>query len=338
MIRFKQWLDHAQQPGSDHVPATALPTGPVAAAPMSMIAYNLPQFHAIPENLPFCIDWANENWTRRWDGGDQTVLLKQDYRDDDPRRLADLLAPMLADPRYIRNDGRPLLMVYRPDHVPAPQRFFADLRCAIGDLGLGDPFLIVPDAFGQSASTLDFDAAAGFPPHGGGNELRNDLCKIRMFDVEARGLAIDYDALIECILRNEGDGKPLFPGVCPSWDNEARRGVDGVSFYGASPTKYGRWLQLALEKALREQSGPDRFVFISAWNEWAEGANLEPDRHYGYAYLAQTRQALERVIAGAPAPAVPPTRTIATRRNLIVNRLRSARDDALAPVRGSARS
>jgi hypothetical protein len=90
-------------------------------------------------------------------------------------------------------------------------------------------------------------------------------------------------------------GFTLFRGVCPGWDNEARRPNRGVSFVASSPDKYGQWLRWACREVMRTNVGDERLVFINAWNEWAEGAHLEPDRHFGHAYLRQTANALNRL-------------------------------------------
>ena len=93
----------------------------------------------------------------------------------------------------------------------------------------------------------------------------------------------------------------LFPGVCPSWDNEARKPNKGFCFVGSTPEKYGRWLEAACNYALAAENPDERIVFINAWNEWAEGAYLEPDRHFGHAYLAETARVLSRASLTKPA-------------------------------------
>ena len=288
-------------------------------------------------DIRFCLDWANENWTRRWDGGDSHILMRQRYAPEDARGLAEAVLPMLRDRRYIRLDGRPLMMIYRPDHIPDPKRFTADLRRAFIDLGQGDPFLIAPHAFDNDPVQQDLDGTAGFPPHGGGDQIANDLGWLELLDLEARGGAFSYDRLIERMLQNRSGGAPLFPGVCPSWDNEARRGVQGVSFHGATPAKYGWWLHRAARQAIEEQAGAEKLVFVNAWNEWAEGAYLEPDRHFGYAYLAETRRALERVARGeepiAPAESAP----VVSKRNAYLNRSRKAQEVVSRRIRSLAR-
>jgi lipopolysaccharide biosynthesis protein len=246
-------------------------------------------------DLPFCINWANENWTRKWDGSEQTILLQQEYRDQDPLLFAQALAEIIQDRRYIRVDGRPLIMLYRPGSVPNARRTIEAWREFLVKVGLGNPYVVMPQAFGDDdPRTYGLDAAAGFPPHKSGFGHPNDRRRIRALDPDFEGVTVSYDKMIAQALANRPTAFRYFPAVCPSWDNEARRPKRGFSVYGSTPQKYGDWLHAASEQALSASSPDERIVFINAWNEWAEGAYLEPDRHYGFAYLAETRRVLEQ--------------------------------------------
>jgi lipopolysaccharide biosynthesis protein len=116
-------------------------------------------------DLRFCLNWANENWTRRWDGADAEVILAQKYAPGDPEAYIDSVAPALRDPRYIRIDGRPLLMLYRPDSLPDPVDTIARWRAHARQIGLGELYLVMPQAFHKAdPRPYGLDAAAGFPP------------------------------------------------------------------------------------------------------------------------------------------------------------------------------
>jgi hypothetical protein len=116
---------------------------------------------------------------------------------------------------------------------------------------------------------------------------------VHLLDPAFGGRIVSYDEVLARAVANTPEGFRLFPGVCPHWDNEARRPGTGFSLAGSTPNKYARWLRGASEFALKAPTVDERIVFINAWNEWAEGAYLEPDRHYGCAYLAQSRRVLE---------------------------------------------
>ncbi len=244
-------------------------------------------------DMPFCINWANENWTRRWDGQEKTILMQQYHSPEDDIAFARSLEPYFRDPRYIRIMGRPLLMLYRPGVLPDAAATVARWRTHFKEAGLGDPYIMMTQAFGErDPAKYGMDAAVGFPP------TWEDTVKVEglsLFDPKHRGDVLDYGAMADAAIANYTTNGRVFPGVCPSWDNEARRPGRGTCVTGSTPEIYGRWLGAACNAAMRAFSGDERLVFINAWNEWAEGACLEPDRHFGYAYLAQTARVLSNL-------------------------------------------
>jgi glycosyltransferase involved in cell wall biosynthesis len=251
-------------------------------------------FLANPDiDLPFCIDWANENWTRRWDGQDQEVLLEQRYSPEDDVAFARSLLPIVADPRYLRIDGRPLVMVYRPGLLPEPVATARRWRTEFMRAGVADPYLIMAQGFDTADPRLmGFDAAVLFPPHR--VAVTSPIGeRLEILDPGLAGHILDYGEVAQFAVDLPRPAYKLFRGVCPAWDNEARRPGRGMTLAFADPDKYATWLTASCRAAIAEARHPDeRIVFINAWNEWAEGAYLEPDRHYGYAYLAATSRVL----------------------------------------------
>ena len=245
-------------------------------------------------DLPFCINWANENWTRRWDGADHDVLLGQEYLPDDAEKLAEVLVPIFKDPRYIHVDGRPLMMIYRPHLIPMIGNFLLTIELRLAKEGICKPFIIMPDADGNDPLEIMVDGVAGFPPHPFSSYVGNIRNWLRLYDREFIGRVLEYETAIQLALKRMTIGEDYFPGVCPGWDNEARRPRRGFSLYGSTPEKYKRWLSLAASHVL-SRSLDRRLIFINAWNEWGEGAYLEPDRHLGYAYLVKTREVLDAI-------------------------------------------
>lgn len=251
-------------------------------------------------DISFCLNWANESWSRRWDGSENDILLQQLYEPGDDVRYAESILPALVDPRYIKIDGRPLIMFYRPSAAPDARGTVMAWRKYFKEKGVGDPYVVMAQAFGDfDPRAYGMDAAAGFPPHGGW-DLRNDRDRLELLDYTFQGRVVNYDVLVRRMLENKNAEYRLFPGVCPDWDNNARKPGRGYGLYGSTPTKYGRWLQAAAEQAMSARSSDERLVFVNAWNEWAEGTYLEPDQHHGYAYLAETRRVLDRVAGRAP--------------------------------------
>ena len=248
-------------------------------------------------DIGFCLNWANESWTRAWDGSETSILISQKYSPEDDLTFAVSLEDALADPRYIRVNGRPLLMVYRPEKLPDMRATADRWRNHFERAGYGNPLLVMPEAFGNTDPVrFGMDASAGFPPHKCGWGTRRHILGYlaKLTDPTYSGTVYSYDSMMRTALlnlQNPPSEWSFFPGVCPSWDNHPRRSAGWV-FYGAAPKKYGDWLKAACEFTLKKNPAEERIVFVNAWNEWAEGAHLEPDRHFGYAYLAETGRAL----------------------------------------------
>jgi lipopolysaccharide biosynthesis protein len=253
-------------------------------------------------DFPFCLCWANENWTRRWDGLDHEVLVAQSHSPGDDLAFIAGLAPCLRDRRYIRIDGRPLIVVYRPSLLPDARATAERWRTYCRDHGIGEIFLATTQAFERTnPASIGFDAAIEFAPN---NIPQRDVRhEVELLDQAFAGQVFDYRALIERSFRHAPPRYPLFRSVCPGWDNTARRPGRGTVFAHASPAGYQEWLERVCAYTLQYFQGDARLVFINAWNEWAEGAYLEPDRRTGYALLNATAKALRN--AGQSRPSRP---------------------------------
>ncbi|WP_454824707.1 glycoside hydrolase family 99-like domain-containing protein [Paraburkholderia xenovorans] len=248
-------------------------------------------------DFPFCVCWANENWTRRWDGLESAVLMAQRHSDEDDAAFFRDLLPAFKDRRYIRINGRPLLLVYRISLLPNPKRSAKIWRDIARAEGIGEIYLAYVQSFdswarGEKPSDFDFDAAVEFPPHGAGVPYGEP---VEVIDPAFRGSLYDYERSAEQILTKARPEYEMFRGVMPSWDNTARKQHNGHIFVNASPEGYERWLTAALRYTNDFAQGEERIVFINAWNEWGEGNHLEPDVKYGHAFLDATRRALRTV-------------------------------------------
>lgn len=244
-------------------------------------------------DFPFCLCWANENWSRRWDGLDTELLISQKHSPEDDLAFIEHLAQYLRDTRYIRVDGKPLVIVYRPNLLPSAKETAARWRGWCRDAGIGEIYL----AYTQSFESVDpalygFDAAIEFPPN---NTSPARIDHEVVPTSENFGCAIyDWRSIANRSKKYLLPDYQLFRGVCPAWDNTARRKNKSNVLLHSSPAGYQAWLFNAIRDTNRRFGPDERLVFVNAWNEWAEGAHLEPDRRYGYAYLEATRMAMVR--------------------------------------------
>jgi SAM-dependent methyltransferase len=262
----------------------------------------LAQFLADPElKLPFCVCWANENWTRRWDGREGLTLIAQQHSAEDDIGFIAHLAHYLRDERYIRVNGKPLIVVYRPGLLPDARATAGRWREWCRANGIGEIHLAYTHSFDSgSPAQFGFDAAIEFPPNNSHPPVITG--RIARINPEFRGVVYDWRIFVERSRSYPPAAYPLYRAVCPSWDNEARRPGRGTVFANSNPDLFREWLINASRETIRRIPDPDeRLVFVNAWNEWAEGAHLEPDRRYGYAWLQATRDALAAADASPPA-------------------------------------
>ena len=233
-------------------------------------------------DLPFCLMWANENWTRRWDGSEHEVLLSQDYRTADEAGLVAEFLRHFEDPRYIRLEGRPVLMVYRAGLIPPGavarwRRLFA----AAGE----HPLFVMAQSFNdRDPRRFGMDAAVEFPPHKLTDHLDPLNPELTILDHNATARVYAYDALAAATDLSP-QPFPLIRTAVPGWDNDARRQGAGMTVHGATPAAFGAWLDRLIEAARDQPVSNEAIVCINAWNEWGEGAYLEPDVHFGAAFL-----------------------------------------------------
>lgn len=245
-------------------------------------------------DLPFCILWANENWTRTWDGFENDILISQDYHEDQDVAFVEDLGRHFKDERYIRIDGRPLFFIYRPGIIPDAKIRIQKWRELCEEI-LGEaPLFFMAQGFG-SHDPRDFgmDGAVEFPPHKLAAGLDSHAKERGIIDPEFSGHYPLYDDLVTNSVNESRPDFDLIRAVTPSWDNEARKPNKGYGFIGSTPQKYERWLGKMVDYAVQNPvRNTESFVLINAWNEWAEGAHLEPDVYWGSAYLNATYRAV----------------------------------------------
>lgn len=270
-------------------------------------------------DLGICLAWANETWSRRWDGQDHLVLIEQTHPPD-RRRWAlhfDYLQRAFTDRRAITVDGKPVFVIYRPQKVVELAQMLDYFRERAHALGLPGLYLVAMDQSreGDDEVHRHFDAQIRFEPFSTFYQLRErDRPTLRkavkavraalptagvnlvqraldaLDDVIGGPTRLDYARVWEEIVaRPLPTDRVVFPGAFVDWDNTARYKRHATIFEGATPAIFERGLARLVERA-RAHEPDEQLVFINAWNEWAEGCYLEPDETWGNAYLEAVRR------------------------------------------------
>jgi lipopolysaccharide biosynthesis protein len=228
-------------------------------------------------------------------------LLEQRYSAEDDEAHIRHLLPIMADPRYVRINGRPLLLIYRTEQVPEPQRMAECWRNAAIKEGLGDLYLTRVESYSSNVdpATLGLDAAVEFAPDWRHvqaltfSRWQRLMARLGLFDkgwFDHRYAR--YESLAQSMLAKPDPSWRRFRCVTPGFDNSARRPKQGTVFLGSTPQGYGRWLESTLQaESRRGLPADEQVVFVNAWNEWAEGNHLEPCQRWGRAYLEAHRAA-----------------------------------------------
>lgn len=254
-----------------------------------------------PPHVPYCLNWANESWTRVWGANPTAVLKSQHFSLEDDRRHINYLLPFFSQDNYIRVLGKPLLLVYRPANLPDSVATTEVWREEAARHGM-ELYVcgVHTDQWRGEPAAAGFDAAVEFLPnlplgmkrtgyHGWRRWTRRLLLPNSVF---RRSLVYSYSELMQFSSSANTVPFKVYPSVLPDWDNTPRRrGSAARIFHGSTAQQYEQWLRAVCQRF--EPYGEDEdFVFINAWNEWAEGAYLEPDRCRGRSYLEATRRVL----------------------------------------------
>ncbi|MBQ3325642.1 glycoside hydrolase family 99-like domain-containing protein [Candidatus Saccharibacteria bacterium] len=244
-------------------------------------------------NFPFCLCWANENWTRRWDGKEKDILIAQSYSKNDPINFIKDIKEYLLDPRYIKVDNKPVILVYNPAEIPDFETVVKKwkdtaIKENIGEIEVWAKSNIFNDDY--KSDTL-LDGEFDFAP----NAFNFYDCSISH---NASGLLYDYKIIFNKlsslnIYEDHVYNLTFYYSATMGWDNSARRKDAGYTvFTNYSPKTFYDWLKMIIN-ITRSKNPPDkRFIFINAWNEWAEGTYLEPDKKYGYTNINTLSRAI----------------------------------------------
>jgi hypothetical protein len=247
-------------------------------------------------DLPFMLCWANQTWAGVWHGLAGQVLVEQTYPGDaDTERHFEELLPAFKDPRYLRVEGKPVFMIYRPTELPDPPRTLALWKRLANKAGLPGLYLL-----GEHSDPFWNAKANGYDAFVNMRALQRrrawvpwskpiEKLKGKVLDALKRPTVAGYADLADYFVPDSASDDAI-PCVLPGWDNTPRSGSKGLVLVGSTPDAFAAQLNRALARA--GQRGRDQLVFVKSWNEWAEGNHLEPGRRYGYGHLKVLQRSL----------------------------------------------
>src|SRR6266542_1499110 len=282
-------------------------------------------FESGKPDFPFMLCWANENWTRAWDGENEHVLLEQKYSAEDDRNHIKDLIPYFKDHRYIRINNKPVVAIYCSTLLPDVQSTLTTWRNEAAKQGM-ELYICRFESHhtgGEEYLKAGFDAAIDFQPWGmdsrnyhariikrktisfsfkAKNLLYKNLLKrlsYRLYNEYKKKLEneiiynyrFDYNDYVNFVLRADIPAYKRYPCLMPMWDNSPRRAQHPAIFYNSTPQLYKKWLQ-HIVSSFKPFSNEENLLFINAWNEWGEGNHLEPCMKWGMQYLETTKEIL----------------------------------------------
>jgi lipopolysaccharide biosynthesis protein len=247
-------------------------------------------------DFEFCLCWANDDWSRTWGGNSDDILIQQSFDPDDDIAFISHLAQYLRNRKYLRVDGKPLITVWRPTLLPDAAATVQRWRDWCMQHGIGPIHVCCAQTYERLApAEHGMDSAYQNPPSDSRwiePNIDQFAGPVNWLNKNFEGQLFDYRKLVRRAQEFIQPDYPLFRGVCPSWDNEARRPGKGRVLVGADPKGYLEYLETVLDQTIQAEPDPARrLVFINGWNEWGEGAYLEPDARFGFGNLEATKMA-----------------------------------------------
>ena len=250
-------------------------------------------------DVNYCFSWANLSWVASWSGlkgnawtnsisspdKKNGYLVKQEYggKEEWKRHFAYLL-PFFQDERYIKVDNSPVFVIYKPDDIKGLRPMTQCWNELAKENGFNGIYFVGTnyeewEQKGMNAMLLYEPAYTFREKRGIRSFYRYKLREwMGMHNILYPRLEI-YGALWRRIVRRQ-NGNHVWPGGLVDFDNTPRKGKKGLIFIGATPRKFGKYLH-----RLAEKNKDKEFIFLTAWNEWGEGAYLEPDSRNGVSYL-----------------------------------------------------
>lgn len=246
-------------------------------------------------DFPFCLCWANQTWTGIWHGAPNRILIEQTYPGmDDHKKHFYTLLKAFNDERYLKVDGKPIFLIYRPTELPDIQKVMDYWRELAIKEGLPGLHLVGVSHFEDwNPAEYGLDAVVDQRLQGKNKHISNafPLLKLQALLGKKLPTIYNYKEIINTLVRTEMPAFESYPCVIPNWDNTPRSGTNGVVFKNVTPALFQQQLERAVER-IKPLPDNRKFIFLKAWNEWAEGNYVEPDLKNG----DKTLQVIRKVI------------------------------------------
>lgn len=260
-------------------------------------------------DISYCIGWANESWSKRWDGGNKDLIQEQVYPgEEDDIQHFNYLLKFFNDSRYIKINKKPVFLIYRANLIPDIENKLSLWRELATKNGLDGIYLIaIKTIFEDSKNNWTikgFDAELIHHPNFSNildyetlqknlSERRTKKIPSNLFTVNNVAHLYDYENSVYYLKKHtdENFSDKSFSTVLCSWDNTPRVKKNATVLKNYSPSYFYKWFCLEIER-IKNRNSDEKVIFINAWNEWAEGMHLEPDNSYGHSFLEAAKCAL----------------------------------------------
>lgn len=238
-------------------------------------------------DFPFCICWANETWSKRWNGQENEILMQQVHNEyTDVAFIKDVI-PLMRDQRYIRIDGKPLLLIYRINLFPEPYKTIRRWKKICSEDGIPDIHVAIVQSFGVIDHRIyGADSSVEFPPHKIMGKLIDETKLLR--NEKFVGNIFSYKEIVDNLSVIKKRGYNMITGSMLRWDNTARRMEKADIFAEFEPELFRKWM--IRNHYYTKLYNDSDITFVNAWNEWAEGTYLEPDQSYGNTFLEISKE------------------------------------------------
>ena len=264
--------------------------------------------------IPYCLAWANQSFARTWYGkdGNNEILLQKTYgKEKEWKDHFDYLLPFFKDEKYIKVNNCPVFLIYLSQDIEECTRMITKWNKWARDEGFsGIHFVAMDTGFRVLQFPKKINAVVDFEPVRTLRDLPKWLNKFRSKrrekflqkgiseNVLVNSLYVDnicsYDFISRLSKNRKYDNgvKTHYLGVFVGWDNTARKDESGFIIRNSTPKKFKEYVKKQIKKSNKMGN---EYLFVNAWNEWSEGAYLEPDNKYGYAYLNAIKEAVSEM-------------------------------------------